>query len=113
MRLLKILCAQVFRGGDLDTLHSPPQPSLAVVLMKVTCPDNRTYTEQGVVRLSAEDKFKDRVRCLGNELRLLDWDESYASAILIFKNSELDKKFKAASAALENHSKPTSCCSVQ
>jgi len=46
---------------------------------------------------------------LVNELHLLDWDESYASAILVFKNSELDKKLKAASAGLENHAKPTSC----
>jgi len=51
-QLLKILCAQVFRGGDLDALHSPPQPSLAFILMKVTCPDNRTYTERSVVRFS-------------------------------------------------------------
>ena len=113
-QLLEILRRQTSSDNDLDDLHNNTQQSLAVALMKVTRPRDVVYQQEGIIKGSDEDKFKNCFRDLGNELFPLDWNESYDPATLAFKGSELEKRLKNQPTEItNNNSTNTTCCALQ
>lgn len=116
------------RGIDLDSLHPSREPSLAVVLVQVTRPEDFTYMARNITKNSLEDKYRDSsqyFRYLGNDLFpeidpfRFDLDNFYDAEKVSFKGSLIEQKAKiflddlSKGLTSERNQNKKFCCTIQ